>query len=50
MLVAHLYPTLGDPVVCSPPGSSAHEILQARILEWVTASFSWGPSQPRDQT
>ena len=20
---------------CSPPGSSVHEILQARILEWV---------------
>ena len=23
------------PVVCSPPGSSVHEILQARTLEWV---------------
>ena len=28
-------PTLCNPVVCSPPGSSVHEILQARILEWV---------------
>ena len=28
-------PTVCDPMDCSPPGSSAHEILQARILEWV---------------
>ena len=27
--------TLCDPVDCSPPGSSVHEILQARTLEWV---------------
>ena len=33
-----------------PPGSSVHEISQARILEWVTISFSRGSSQPRDQT
>ena len=32
--------TLCDPVDCSPPGSSVHGILQARILEWVTISFS----------
>ena len=25
---------------CSPPGSSIHGILQARILEWVATSFS----------
>ena len=25
---------------CSPPGSSVHGILQARILEWVTISLS----------
>jgi len=24
---------------CSPPGSSVHGILQARILEWVVISF-----------
>ena len=24
-----------NPMDCSPPGSSVHEILQARILEWV---------------
>ena len=29
---------------CSPPGSSAHGILQARILEWVATAFSRGPS------
>ena len=27
-----------------PPGSSAHGILQARILKWVTVSFSRGSS------
>ena len=31
---------------CSPPGSSAHGILQARILEWVAISFS-KDDQPR---
>ena len=42
--------TLCDPVDCSPPGSSVHGILQARILEWGAISFSRGSSQPRDQT
>ena len=28
------------PVDCSPPSSSIHGILQARILEWVAISFS----------
>ena len=32
--------TLCDPVDCSPPGSSVHGILQARILEWGAISFS----------
>ena len=27
--------TLCNPVDCSPPGSSIHGILQARILEWI---------------
>ena len=36
--------------LCSPPGSSAHGILQARILEWVAIHFSRGLSQPRDRT
>ena len=33
-------PALCDPMDCSPPGSSVHGILQARILEWVAISFS----------
>ena len=45
-----LYPTLCDPVDCSPPGSSVHGILQGRILEWVALPFSRGSSQPRDRT
>ena len=32
--------TLCDPMDCRPPGSSVHGISQARILEWVTISFS----------
>ena len=35
---------------CSPPGSSIHGILQARILEWVAIPFFRGSSQPRDWT
>ena len=35
---------------CSPPGSSVHGILQARILEWVAISFSRASFRPRDQT
>ena len=41
---------LCHPMDCSPPGSSAHGILQARILEWVAISSSRGSSQPRDLT
>ena len=43
-------PTLCDPVDCSLPGFSIHGILQARILEWVTISFSRGSFWPRDWT
>ena len=43
-------PTFCNPMDCSPPGSSVHWILQARILEWVAMPSSRGPSQPRDQT
>ena len=39
-----------DPMDCSPPGSSVHGILQARILEWVAILFSRGSSQPRNHT
>ena len=35
---------LGNPVDCSPPGSSVHGTFQARTLEWVAISFSRGPS------
>ena len=48
--VTQLYLTLCDPMDCSPPGSSVHGILKARILERVAISFSRGSSQPRDQT
>ena len=50
MLVAQLCLTLCDPMDCSPPGSSVHGILQARILQWLAISFSRGSSPPRDQT
>ena len=33
-------PTLSDPMVCSPPGSSIHGIFQARVLEWGAIAFS----------
>ena len=42
--VAQSCPTLCDPMDCSPPCSSVHGILQARILEWVAISFSRGSS------
>ena len=32
--------TLCNPMDCSPPGSSVHGILQARLLEWVAVLFS----------
>ena len=41
---AQWYLTLWDPMDCSPPGSSVHEISQARILERVAISFSRGPA------
>ena len=48
--VAQSYLTLCDPLDCSPPGSSLHAILQARVLEWVANSFSRVSSWPRDRT
>ena len=32
--------TPNDPMECSPPGSSVHGILQARVLEWDAIAFS----------
>ena len=42
VLVALSCPTLCDPRDCSLPGSPVHGVSQARILEWVAISFSWG--------
>ena len=39
-----------DPTDCGSPGSFVHEILHARILEWVAMSSSRGSFQPRDWT
>ena len=41
-LVAQSCLTFWSPMNCSLPGSSVHEILQARILEWVAMPFSRG--------
>ena len=38
--VTQLCPTLRNPTDCSPPGSSAHGIFQARVLEWGAIAFS----------
>ena len=37
-----------DPMACSPPGSSIHDILQTRILEWVAMPSSRGSSGPNN--
>ena len=42
--------TQSCPTLCDPMDYIVHGILQARILEWVAVSFSWGSSQPRDWT
>ena len=49
---AYTCPTFCNHVDCSPPHSSVHGILQARVLEWewVAIPFSRGSSWPRDQT
>ena len=38
--VTQLCPTPSDPMDCSLPGSSVHEIFQARVLEWGAIAFS----------
>ena len=50
VLIPQSCPTLCDAKDCSPPGSSVHEISQARILEWVAIPFCRASSQPRDRT
>ena len=44
--VTQLCSTLWDPTDCSLQGSSIHGIFQARVLAWVTMSFSRGSSDP----
>ena len=39
-----------NPMDCSPPSSSVHGILQARIREWVAMPSSRGSSQPWGST
>ena len=48
IVVVQSWPALGDPMDCSPPGSSVRGISPARILEWVVISFSRGSSLSRD--
>ena len=36
--------------LCDPMDNTVHEILQARILEWLAVPFSRGSSRPRDRT
>ena len=49
MRVTQLCLILFDPMDYSPPGSSVHMIIEARILDWVFLSFS-SFSQLRDRT
>ena len=41
-----LYPTVGNPMDCSPPGSSVLGILQARMLQWVAMPSSRESPKP----
>ena len=50
MFVAQSCLTLCNPMDSSPPGSSSHGILQAKILEWIVIPFCRGSSQSWDQT
>ena len=47
--VAQSCPTLCNPMDCSLPGSSIHEIFQARVLEWVAIAFSKNRLQIRNK-
>ena len=48
VLVAQSCLTLCDPMDFSPPGSSVHGTIQAKILEWIAIPFSKGISRPRN--
>ena len=39
--VTQTCPTLSDSMDCSLPGSSAHGIFQASVLEWGAIAFSF---------
>ena len=43
-------PILCDPMDCSPPGSSVHGTVEARLVERIAIPFSRGSSWPRNQT
>ena len=45
-----LCPALSNAMDHSPPGSSVHRVLQARILEWIATPSSRGSSRPRYRT
>ena len=45
VLVAQSCPTLCKPMDCSLPGSSVHEILKTRTLEWIAMPFSNGSNK-----
>ena len=46
VIVAWQGPTLCDPMDCSPPGSSVHGNLHARILEWAAFPSPWDLPNP----
>ena len=48
--VTQLCLTLCDPMDCRLPGSPVHGIFQARVLEWITISFSRESFQSKDST
>ena len=50
MLFRSVKVTQSCPALCDPMDYTVHELLQARILEWVAIPFSRGSFQPRDQT
>ena len=50
VLVTQSCLTFCDSMHCSPPASSVHGILPARMLEWVAIPFSRGSSWPSDRT
>ena len=50
LFLSGLWKSLSCVQLCDPMDYTVHEIVQARIPEWVTFPFSRGSSQPRDQT